>query len=171
MAGQPGDETDVAGFIAQSKSLAQSLRHPPAGGGYTAVGRARPASLLLPHAASPHVPTLRPPEPRPPTKGGHRHGALCPMVGGGVLQVRGSPACEPHQSCLHFLTQGWGSPGGSCLRESCSAGKGQGRRAWGRPRPVPAPYFPLSSLARQVAASTALMVAARSPPRSSAWSP
>lgn len=35
----------------------------------------------------------------------------------------------------------------------------------------PGPYFLLSSLARQVAASTALMVAARSPPCSKAWSP
>lgn len=46
-----------------------------------------------------------------------------------------------------------------------------GREQVGSPQPVPVPYFPLSSLARQVAASTALMAAARSPPCSRAWSP
>lgn len=44
-----------------------------------------------------------------------------------------------------------------------------GKEPW--PHLEPGPYFLLSSLARQVAASTALMVAARSPPCSKAWSP
>lgn len=56
-------------------------------------------------------------------------------------------------------------------------GRGQGERKGGAALGAVAkssahvPYFRLISLARQVAASTALMAAARSPPRSSACSP
>lgn len=63
----------------------------------------------------------------------------------------------------------------SCRREGATVlrgrgtGRGGGTKA-GKDGQSPA-YFLLSSLARQVAASTALMVAARSPPCSRAWSP
>lgn len=131
MAVQPGDETDVAGFTAQSKSLVQSLRHPPAGGGYTAVRRARPASLLLPHTASPPCPNAQAPRTQATHEGGPPPRCSLPHDGGGFLQVRGSPACEPLQSCPHFLTQGWGSPGDSCLEGELQRREGAGKEGLG----------------------------------------
>lgn len=82
MAGQPGDETDVAGFTAQSKSLCSLCVTPPAGGGYTAVRSARPASLLLPHAASPPRPNAQAPRTRATHEGGPPPQCSLPHGGG-----------------------------------------------------------------------------------------
>lgn len=92
--------------------------------------------------------------------------------GGGGSHGEGIPCLRMNNSCpvsSHFLV--WRS-GGSCMvGELQSWGRGREGGTGGSPQPLPVPYFPLSSLARQVAASTALMVAARSPPCSRAWSP
>lgn len=83
---------------------------------------------------------------------------------------------------LNFPTREAGcSRQGSCGLENHSPREGAGREGRGNRailgtksdglRPVPVPYFLLSSLARQVAASTALMAAARRPPCSRACSP
>lgn len=87
--------------------------------------------------------------------------------------VRGSPVCETLQACPSFpRVEVGGQPGGSCMvGELQSWGRGKEGGTGGSPQPMPVPYFPLSSLAREVAASTALMAVARSPPCSRAWSP
>lgn len=64
----------------------------------------------------------------------------------------------------------WAGKEASVLRRAVLGTRAAGsKEPW--PHLEPGPYFLLSSLARQVAASTALMVAARSPPCSKAWSP
>lgn len=60
-----------------------SLRHPPAGSGYTAVGRARPASLLLPHAASPPRPNAQAPRTQATHEGVPPPRCSLPHGGGG----------------------------------------------------------------------------------------
>lgn len=91
-----------------------------------------------------------------------------------VTHDGGPPPVSPSSPVpSHFLvwSSGWGQARSPCMVGGLqSSGRG-GEEGPGQPTSRAFPYFLLSSLARHVAASTALMVAARSPPCSRAWSP
>ena len=71
-----------------------------------------PAQLLCSCLTQPahHVPTLRPPEPGPPTKGAHRHSVLCPM--GVVPTGEGIPRLPTPPVLSSFPHAGMGQPWG-----------------------------------------------------------